>query len=145
MMGQWQVWIHNFMIRSDVLPLPMISVEVRSSSFIFDGNVFPNRCICEASHKKQGTNDILGKMSFWYHCQEHTFSFNLIPKSGSYSYFLKYDHLCMSPKAISLKELILRNWPLKFLIIVLDLTGYRNCRIFCGKMFENQSEITWMW
>ena len=28
--------------------------------------------------------------------------------------------------------------------IVLDLTGCRKCRICYGKMFENQSEITWI-
>ena len=28
---------------------------------------------------KQGTSDILGKISFWYHCKGHTVSFNLIP------------------------------------------------------------------
>ena len=34
-------------------------------------------------------------MSFWYHCKEHTFSFNVIPKSSSYSsYFLRYARLC---------------------------------------------------
>ena len=39
-------------------------------------------------------------------------------------------------------SVILRNRPLKFPIpIVLDMTGYRNCITFYGKMFENQSEI----
>ena len=42
-------------------------------------------------------------MSFWYHCKEHIFSFNLIPKSSSYSYFLRYDYLCIKPRAVSLE------------------------------------------
>ena len=47
---------------------------------------------------KQGTSDILGKTSFWCHCMEHTFSFNLTPISSSYSsYFLRHDHLCTRP------------------------------------------------
>ena len=51
-----------------------------------------NEALCYGP-TKQGTSEILGKMSFWYHCKEHTHSFNLIPKSSSYSYFLIYDHL----------------------------------------------------
>ena len=31
------------------------------------------------------------KRHFGYHCEEHTFSFNLIPKSSSYSYFTLGD------------------------------------------------------
>ena len=52
----------------------------------------------------RGTSDILGKMSFWYHCKD-IFSFNLIPKSSSYSsYFLRYNHLCLRPlKVVSLE------------------------------------------
>ena len=43
---------------------------------------------------KTGNNDILDKVSFWYHCKKHTFSFHLVPRSPSYSlYFLRYDHL----------------------------------------------------
>ena len=34
--------------------------------------------ICDESHKT-GTSDIFSKISFWYHCKEHTFNFNLIP------------------------------------------------------------------
>ena len=38
-------------------------------------------------------------MSFWYHCEEPIFSFNLIRKSSSYSsYFSSYDHLCLRLK-----------------------------------------------
>ena len=45
---------------------------------------------------KQGTSDILDEMSFWYHCKEHSYNFNLIPKTSSYSsYFLKHYHLCL--------------------------------------------------
>ena len=47
---------------------------------------------------EQGACDFLSKMSLWYHCKKHPFSFNLIPKSSSYSsYFLRYDHLCVRP------------------------------------------------
>ena len=46
---------------------------------------------------KQGTSDILGKMSFCY-CKKHTFNFNLIPRSKSYSsYFFRCDHLYGRP------------------------------------------------
>ena len=91
----------------------------------------PGKHLC-GTPTKQGTSDILGIMSFWYHCKEHTFNF--IPKSSPYSsYFLRYNHLSGS--------VILRNLPLKFPIPRLfNLTGCRKYRIFCGKMFENQSE-----
>ena len=32
---------------------------------------------------KQGTSDILGKMSFWYYWKEHILNFNFVPKSSS--------------------------------------------------------------
>ena len=89
---------------------------------------------------KQRTRDILGKMSFWFHCREHTFSFNLIPKLSSYSsYFFRYDHLCTRHFSGSV---ILRNLPLKFQIpIALDLTGCRKCRIFEGKFLKISQKL----
>ena len=63
-----------------------------------------------ATPTKQETSDILGKMSFWYHCKEHTFCFDLEPKSSSYSHFFRwkeyeldlFDHLCKRPWVVSL-------------------------------------------
>ena len=52
---------------------------------------------------KQGTSDSSGKMRFQYQFKEHTFRFNLIPKSSSYTYFLRFDHLWK-------KRGIFRNW-----------------------------------
>ena len=75
------------------------------------------------SHKT-GNKCHFGYNVFWYHCKEHTFSFNLISKSSSYaSYILRYDSFSES--------VILRNRPLKFPIpIVLDLTGCKNAAFF---------------
>ena len=98
---------------------------------------------------KQETSDILGKISFWYHCKEHVFGFHLIQKSSSYSYFLRYDHLCIRLWCFFFfffEVWFWENRPLKYPIpIVLDMTGCKQCKIFCRKMFENQSEITWRW
>ena len=56
-------------------------------------------------------------------------------KSSSYSYFLKYDHLCIIRLSIFSGSVILRNWPLKFPIpIIMNLTGCRKCRVF---LWEN--------
>ena len=49
-----------------------------NASFFFFFFFFELNSNMWATPTKQGTNDILGKMSFWYHCKEHTFSFNLI-------------------------------------------------------------------
>ena len=88
---------------------------------------------------KQGTSDILGKMSFWYHCMEHTFSFNLIPKSSSYSsYLLRYDPVYKTVGGFS-GSVILRNLPLKF-----PSFGYDRLQMmqnFCGKMFEISQKL----
>ena len=66
------------------------------------------------------------------------FFFFLIPKSNSYTYyFLRYDHLYIKTVSAFSGSENLRNQPLKFhILIVLDLTGCRKCRIFCGKLFE---------
>ena len=54
------------------------------------------------------------KWVFWNHCKEHTFSFNLMLKSSSYSsYFLRYDHLCKTVSNFAGSG-ILRNQPFKF-------------------------------
>ena len=86
-------------------------------------------------------------MSFWYHCKEHMFSFNLKSKPSSYSHFLRYDNFCMCKTINSFSGSgILRKRPFMFPIpIALDLTGSRERRIFCVEIFENQTEITWRW
>ena len=68
-----------------------------ASITVFIINTFKTYMWCTPT--KQGTSDILGKMSFWYHCEVYSFSFNLIQKSSSYSsYFSSYDHLCLRLK-----------------------------------------------
>ena len=80
--------------------------------------------IYDAFPQKQGTSDILGKMSFTCHCKEYTFSFNLIPKSSSYSYFLRYDYYVYKTVRGFSGSVILRNWSLKFPVPkVFNLTG----------------------
>ena len=81
---------------------------------------------------KQETNDILGKISFCCHCEEHTCSFNLIPTSQVHTpTFFRYDHLCMRGQVVSL-DVILRNKPSYSF-------GYERLqkmhKIFEGKMF----------
>ena len=91
---------------------------------------------------KQGTSDILGEMRFWYHCTEHMFSFNLITKSSSYTYFLNYDHLF-----VRLYKRFLWMWfweisLLKFPIpIDLDMTGCRKCRILWGNVWKSVRKL----
>ena len=64
---------------------------------------------------RQQLSDTLGKMSFWYHCKEHMFSFNLKSKPSSYSYFLRYDNFCMCKTINSFSGSgILRKRPLSF-------------------------------
>ena len=81
-------------------------------------------------------------ISFWYHCKEYTVSFNLIPKSSSYSYFLRYDHLCIRQCFFFFffsGSGVLRNLPLKFpiLFFFFNLTGCRKCRIFVGNVWKS--------
>ena len=51
------------------------------------------------SHKT-GKNGILGKMSFWYHCKEHTFGFNLIPNQVHTPIFRNVT-ICVKNKVFS--------------------------------------------
>ena len=87
---------------------------------------------------KQGTSDILGKISFWYHCKKRTCSFNLIPKSSSYfSYFLRYDHLCIRLYKRFLWKYDFEKSAFKVSSsIVLDMTGYKKFRFFCEKCLK---------
>ena len=87
---------------------------------------------------KQETSDTSGKMSFWYDCKEHTFSFNLVPKSSFYFYFLRYDHFCMKPWPVSLEVCFSEIALLKFTIQSNTVTKkIGNYRFFCGKLLEN--------
>ena len=52
---------------------------------------------CEAFPQNREQVTFWVEKSFFGICKEHTFSFNLIPKSSSYSYFMRYDHLCIRP------------------------------------------------
>ena len=85
---------------------------------------------------KQGTSNILGKMSFWYHCKEHTYSFNLIPKSSSQSSLLFeiWPFMCETFSIFS-GSVISRNRPLKL------PNRLRKIQIFLwenvGKSFRN--------
>ena len=67
---------------------------------------------------REQLSDTLGKMSFWYHCKEHMFSFNLKSKPSSYSYFLRYDNFCMCKTINSFSgSVILRKGLLSFLFL----------------------------
>ena len=96
------------------------------------------------SHKT-GTSDILDKMGFWYHRKEHTFSFNVIPKSSSYSsYLLRCDNLCLRPLAVSL-EVWLWEIGLKIFLFLFpifwNVTGSRKCRIFVRKCLKISQKL----
>ena len=85
---------------------------------------------------KQGTSDILGKMSFWYHCKKHTFSFNLIPKWSLYSsYFLRYDNLCLRPQSVSLEVWF---WDIGLLKVSYSYSyGFDRLQKMQNSLFEN--------
>ena len=90
--------------------------------------------------QKQGTSDILGKMRFWCHCKGHTFSFDnkikfILLLFEIWPFVYKTGH-CFSG------SVILRNWPLNFLIlIVLDMTDCRKCGFFVGKLLKNCQKL----
>ena len=71
---------------------------------------------------KQGEMKFLGKMSFWYHYNKHTFSFNLTPKSSSYSYYF-FDIRAFVYKAVSSfsRSVILKSRSLKFPIPIVRI------------------------
>ena len=72
--------------------------QIRLIIIMGNAKLVSNRIHMWCTPTKQETSDILGKMSFWYHCKEHTCSFHLIPKSNSYSsYFLRYAKSCIGP------------------------------------------------
>ena len=64
---------------------------------------------------KQGTSDILDKMSFWYGCKEHTFRCNLIPKSCRFIFLLLFEIWPFVYKIVSSfsESVILKNFAFK--------------------------------
>ena len=81
-----------------IVQLFMFYVSYQSLAWYFSLTI--TSCfICEACEPtKQGRSDSLGKISFWYHCKQHTCSLSLIPKSSLYPcHILRYDHLCIRP------------------------------------------------
>ena len=78
---------------------------------------------------KQGTSDILGKMNFWYNCKEHTNK-----SSSNSSYFLKYNHFCISVLSGSV---IWRHQPLNFPIPNVRIwQAAENAEFFVGKCLK---------
>ena len=109
-----QVWcVRKGMFHQKILTLFIPTHQILSGISLCYYLFFPvyyMRCI----PTKLETSDLLGIISYWYHCKEYTFNFNLIPKSISYPYFLRYDHLCIRQTLSGFSgSVILRNQPLK--------------------------------
>ena len=118
-----------------------ISVDVR----VIKTNDISCTTSIRCTPTKQGTSDILNKMSFWYHFKEHIFSFDTKIKFIFLQLFEIWPLVNKTVSGFS-DSVILRNWHLQFSIpTALDMTSCRKCRIFCGKMFENRSKITLRW
>ena len=79
-MHAWRSWVHLFRICFCFCFVLFCCLSPRVDNAITLGGIW-------------GLGSLLYIYGFWYHCKEHTFSFNLIPKSSSYSYFLRYDLL----------------------------------------------------
>ena len=129
------IWSHDF--DKDVRVWHWAWASIQMCDYLYPGMRLSNPYMW-GTPTKQGTSDILDEMSSWYHCNEHTFSFNLIPNLLLFEIQFVYK-----TKSGYSESVILRNRPLKLPHpLVLDLTGCRKYRIFfVGKCLEISQKL----
>ena len=110
--------------------------QVSHATAILSGIVFLCMYVCEALPQNREQVTFWVKWVFGIIVRSTLiFSFNLIPKSSSYSYFLRYDHLCIRPWAVSLEVSF---WELAFKVISYSYSfGYDRLQNIQNFLWEN--------